>query len=116
LDYASAGIGISPQLAAEMFKSMAGVDLARVPGNAEANNALLGGHVKIYFALVPAVLQHVKAGTLRAPPSLPNGAFPICRTCRPSPTGFGYEISSWRGVRAGRHAEGRRRQDRRTCP
>src|SRR5262249_9348579 len=67
-DYASAGVGTSPHLAAEMFRSMAGVDLVHVPfkGNAEANNAMLGGHVKIYFALVPAVLQHVKAGTLRA--------------------------------------------------
>ena len=61
-DYASSGAGTSPHLAAEMFKSMAGVDLVHVPfkGNAEAMNALLGGHVKIYFALVPAVLQHVQ--------------------------------------------------------
>jgi len=67
-DYASAGVGTSPHLAAEMFKSMAGVELVHVPykGNAEANNAMLCGHVKIYFALVPAVLQHVRAGTLRA--------------------------------------------------
>ena len=66
-DFASSGVGTSPHLAAEMFKSMAGIDLVHVPykGNAEAMNALLGGHIKIYFALVPAVLQHVNAGTLR---------------------------------------------------
>jgi len=27
---------------------------------------LLGGHIKIYFSLVPTVLQHIRAGTLRA--------------------------------------------------
>ncbi|HKA74519.1 MAG TPA: tripartite tricarboxylate transporter substrate-binding protein, partial [Xanthobacteraceae bacterium] len=68
LDYASSGTGTSPHLAAEMFCAMAGVKLVHVPfkGNAEGLNAMLGGHVKVYFALVPAVLQHVRAGTLRA--------------------------------------------------
>jgi tripartite-type tricarboxylate transporter receptor subunit TctC len=101
-DYASSGVGTSPHLAAEMFKSMAGVDMVHVPykGNAEAMNAFLGGHIKIYFALVPAVLQHVKAGSLRAiavtteqrlsylpdVPTIAESGFP------------GYEISSWQGV------------------
>ena len=102
LDYASAGIGTSPQLAAEMFKSMAGVDLVHVPfkGNAEANNALLGGHVKIYFALVPAVLQHVKAGTLRALAVTTERRLPYLPDVPTiAESGFpGYEISSWQGV------------------
>ena len=101
-DYASSGTGTSPHLAAEMFKSMAGIELVHVPfkGNAEAMNSLMGGHVKIYFALVPAVLQHIKAGTLRAiavtteqrlsylpdVPTIAELGFP------------GYEISSWQGV------------------
>src|SRR5262249_27096089 len=56
LDYASSGIGTSPHLAAEMFKQMAGINLVHIPfkGNAEVMNAMLGGHVKVHFALVPA--------------------------------------------------------------
>jgi tripartite-type tricarboxylate transporter receptor subunit TctC len=102
LDFASSGAGTSTHLAAEMFKSMAGSKLVHVPfkGNAEVMNSLLGGHVKIYFSLVPTVLQHIKNGTLRALavttdkrlaylPDLPTIA----------ESGFpGYEINSWQGV------------------
>jgi tripartite-type tricarboxylate transporter receptor subunit TctC len=68
LDYATAGAGTSTHLATAMFQSMAGGNLVHVPfkGNAEVMNALLGGHIKIYFSLVPTVLQHIKSGTLRA--------------------------------------------------
>ena len=100
LDFPSAGAGTSTHLAAEMFKSMAGGNLVHVPfkGNAEVMNALLGGHIKLYFSLVPTV--HVRAGTLRALavttekrlaylPDLPTIA----------ESGFpGYEINSWQGV------------------
>jgi tripartite-type tricarboxylate transporter receptor subunit TctC len=102
LDYASAGIGTSPHLAGEMFKSMAGVDLVHVPfkGNAEVANAILGGHVKIYFSLVPASLQYVKNGTLRVLAVTSDKRLPYMPDV---PTiaelGFpGYEISSWQGV------------------
>jgi tripartite-type tricarboxylate transporter receptor subunit TctC len=101
-DYASSGAGTSPHLAAEMFKSMAGVDMVHVPfkGNAEAMNAFLGGHVKIYFALAPAVLQHVKVGKLRAIAVTTETRLPYLPDV---PTiaerGFpSYEISSWQGI------------------
>jgi tripartite-type tricarboxylate transporter receptor subunit TctC len=102
LEYASSGAGTSTHLAAEMFKSMAGVNLVHVPfkGNAEAMNAMLGGHVKTYFALAPAVLQHVKAGSLRVLAVTTEQRLPYLPDV---PTmaelGFrGYEITSWQGV------------------
>ena len=102
LDFASAGIGTSPHLAGEMFKSMAGVDLVHVPfkGNAEANNAMLGGHVKIYFGLVPAVLQHVKAGSLRALAVTTERRLPYLPDVPTiAESGFpAYEISSWQAA------------------
>ena len=116
-DYASSGVGTSPHLAAEMFKSMAGVDLVHVPfkGNAEAMNAFLGGHVKIYFALVPAVLQHIKAGSLRAIAVTTEQRLPYLPDVPTiAESGFpGYEIGSWQGVFAPGGTRRRRRQDQR---
>src|SRR5207253_8104127 len=108
-DFASSGAGTSPHLAAEMFKSLAGVDLVHVPykGNAEAMNAMLGGHIKIYFALAPAVLQHVKAGTLRALAVTTEKRLPIFPTCRPSPSPDFPPTRSARG-RAGSRPPARR--------
>jgi tripartite-type tricarboxylate transporter receptor subunit TctC len=101
-DFASSGVGTSPHLATELFKHMAGIDLVHLPfkGNAEAMNAFLGGHVKIYFALAPAVLQHIRAGTVRplaVTTALRLPYLPDVPTI--AEQGFpGYEISSWQAM------------------
>jgi tripartite-type tricarboxylate transporter receptor subunit TctC len=101
-DFASAGVGTSPHLAGEMFKSMAGVDMVHVPfkGNSEVGNALLGGHIKVYFSLVPSTLQHVRAGTLRVLAVTTEQRLPeLPDVPTIAESGFpGYEISSWQGV------------------
>jgi tripartite-type tricarboxylate transporter receptor subunit TctC len=102
LDYASSGVGTSPHLAAEMFNAMAGVKLLHVPfkGNAEGMNAMLGGHIKVYFALAPAVMQHIRAGNVRAIAVTTErrlAALPDVPTI--AELGFpAYEINSWQGL------------------
>lgn len=68
LNYASGGAGTGPQLQAELFKSMAGIDIVHVPykGGGPALTALLGGEVQIYFAPIPSALPLLKAGKLKA--------------------------------------------------
>lgn len=68
LNYASAAAGTIPHLAAELFKSLAGVDLVRVvyKGTGAALSDLLGGQVQIMFATAPSAAPHIKSGKLRA--------------------------------------------------
>ena len=117
-DYASSGTGTSPHLAAEMFKSMAGIELVHVPfkGNAEAMNSLMGGHVKIYFALVPAVLQHIKSRSAAGDRGHHRGAPALsARRADDRRTGLSRlrdQLVAGR-VRTRRHPERRGRQDQR---
>ncbi len=68
LNYSSGSIGASTHLAAELFKSMAGVNIVRVPykGGGPATIALVTGEVHLMFATVGLVTPHVKSGRLRA--------------------------------------------------
>ena len=67
LNIASQGNGTLSHLAAELFKSMAGVDLQHVPykGTAPAMADLLGGQVELMFDNLITAMPHVKAGKLR---------------------------------------------------
>jgi len=67
VSFGSAGIGTVAQMAGELFKVMAGVDLLHVPyrGLAPALNDLLGGQVQTIFSTMPPVIEHVRAGRLR---------------------------------------------------
>jgi tripartite-type tricarboxylate transporter receptor subunit TctC len=69
LNYAStAGIGGASHLSAELLKSMAGIDIVHIPykGNAPALNDLLAGRVTFMITGVGPMLQHIKAGKLKA--------------------------------------------------
>ena len=64
---ASQGNGTLSHLAAELFKSMAKIDLLHVPykGTAPAMTDLLGGQVELMFDNLITAMPHVKSGKLR---------------------------------------------------
>jgi tripartite-type tricarboxylate transporter receptor subunit TctC len=68
LTFGSSGVGAASHLSAELFKSMAQVDMLHVPykGTGQALTDLLAGQVDLLFAPAQTVLPHVKAGRLKA--------------------------------------------------
>jgi tripartite-type tricarboxylate transporter receptor subunit TctC len=68
LNCASGATGSSNHLAAELFRSLGGVDIVRVPykGSGPALNDLLSGQIQMMFPTSAAGLPHVKSGRLRA--------------------------------------------------
>jgi tripartite-type tricarboxylate transporter receptor subunit TctC len=68
LNFGSGGSGSVAHLSGEMFKSLAHVDIVHVPykGGILSVNDLLAGHVQIVFSDALPVMQHIRAGTLRA--------------------------------------------------
>lgn len=68
IDYATSGNGSAQHMVTALFASMAGIDITHVPykGSGRAMQDVLGGRVKVHFAGVPNVVNHVRAGTLRA--------------------------------------------------
>lgn len=68
LQYATFGTGSSAHMTGEMFASRAGVQLVHVPykGAPQAITDVIAGHVHMTFSLLPTVLPHIKAGSVRA--------------------------------------------------
>ena len=68
LNVASGSTGAVSHLAAELFKSMAGVDIVTVPfkGAGPALLGLLSGQVQLMFATSGSAAPHLAAGRLRA--------------------------------------------------
>ena len=104
LTYASGGTGGAGHLAAELFRSLARVDLLHVPykGTGPALIDLVAGQVSVCFCTMPSALPHVKSGRLRALavttprrtaaapeiPTVAEGGVP------------GYAMSTWYGMLA----------------
>jgi tripartite-type tricarboxylate transporter receptor subunit TctC len=68
INYASAGNGTSQHVSAELFRLLAGINMQHVPyrGAGPALTDLLGGQVDVMFDTLPASIEHIKTGRLRA--------------------------------------------------
>lgn len=68
LTYASSGAGAPQRMCAELFRGMTKADMTHVPykGSGPAMSDLVGGQVNTMCETVPASLQLIKAGKLRA--------------------------------------------------
>jgi tripartite-type tricarboxylate transporter receptor subunit TctC len=66
--FASSGNGTTLHLSGELFKRLAKVEMTHIPyrGGAPAINDLIPGRVDVIFDNMPSILQHAKAGSLRA--------------------------------------------------
>jgi tripartite-type tricarboxylate transporter receptor subunit TctC len=102
LNYGSGSTGSAGHLAGELFKSMAGVDMAHIPykGAAAAMQDLIGGRLDLMFDNLASSLPQVRAGRVRAlavttakrsllVPELPT----IAESGLP-----GFDISTWFGI------------------
>jgi tripartite-type tricarboxylate transporter receptor subunit TctC len=101
LTFASSGAGSSTHLSAELFKSMAGIDVVHVPfkGSGQALIDVIAGRVSMIFDNMPSALPHIKGGKLRAlgvTGARRSGALPDVPTIAEAGVA-GYESLSWSG-------------------
>jgi tripartite-type tricarboxylate transporter receptor subunit TctC len=104
LNFASAGIGTSPQMSIELLKSMAGIDMVHVPykGTAPGVVDLLAGQVLVMAPNLLTALPHIKSGKLRAlavTSAKRTQALPEVPTVAESGLA-GYDSTQWYGVLA----------------
>ncbi|MCK8787282.1 tripartite tricarboxylate transporter substrate-binding protein [Roseomonas sp. NAR14] len=101
-NYATVGNGNPIQLAAELFRMAAGIDMTGVvyPGSAPALAALVAGDVQVMFDVVLTALPLVREGRLRALAVTTRGRLPALPDVPTvAESGFpGYEAGTWFGV------------------
>jgi tripartite-type tricarboxylate transporter receptor subunit TctC len=103
LNLATPGIGTPPHVAGELFKMTAGVDMVHVPyrGTGPMLTDLIGGQVQVAFDPLPASIEHIRAGKLRALAVTTASRSEVLPDV-PTVGEFvpGYEASGWYGIGA----------------
>jgi tripartite-type tricarboxylate transporter receptor subunit TctC len=103
ITYASAGIGTSNHLAAELLGQSAGIKLSHITykGQPDALNDLFSGRVSMMPLTVALANTHVKAGKLRAlavTTSKRSTAMPQLPTVAEATNLPGFEVGTWFGL------------------
>ncbi len=102
LNYASAGVGTSPQLSMELFKMESNINVVHIPykGIPAAILDLISGQVQAMFSTVPSVVGVSRAGKIRVLGVTSTTRFPelpdvptIAESGMP-----GFEVISWQGL------------------
>ena len=101
ITFASTGIGTTQHLSGELFKMMTGVEMVHVPyrGGAPALTDLISGQVQVMFGPLPASIEFIRAGKLRAlavTTTTRSQALPDIPTVGEFVPG--YEASGWNGL------------------
>jgi tripartite-type tricarboxylate transporter receptor subunit TctC len=104
LNYASAGQGTPYHMAAELLKSMAGIDVVHVPyrNSGDARSAVIGGQVQTMIDAITTMAPNVAAGQVRALATtgkIRSGALPDVPTVTEAGVA-GYEATIWLGLMA----------------
>ena len=103
LNYASYGAGSSPHLAAELFRSLTGVDIVHVPysGGGPAAVGLMGNNVQMLFASVLPVLGLVRGGQVKAIAIASDRRLPLLPDVPTfNESGLDYRTGTWFGLLA----------------
>jgi tripartite-type tricarboxylate transporter receptor subunit TctC len=103
---ATAGNGSTSHIFGELFKMMAGVNLVAVPyrGGGPALIDMLSGQVHVIFVPIPASIEYVRSGRLRALGVTSTTRLEVLPDLPPVAEFVpGYEASSWYGIGAPRN-------------
>ena len=100
--FGSAGVGTSQHISGELFNTLAGVKMQHIPyrGSGPMIPELLGGTLLVAVDNITTVIQHIKAGKLRAlavTTAQRSSVAPDVPTMAESGLA-GYELSSWQAV------------------
>jgi tripartite-type tricarboxylate transporter receptor subunit TctC len=103
LNYGSSGSGSSLHLAAELFKSMAGVDIVHIPypGSAPALRDVLAGQVQVVFSPLVEAIPYIEGGRMKALAVTTQARIPLYPKLPTIGEAIpGYEIALWNGILA----------------
>ncbi|WP_232464516.1 Bug family tripartite tricarboxylate transporter substrate binding protein [Bordetella genomosp. 8] len=102
LFYGSAGTGSSPHMSAELFESMAGIEMTHVPfkGGPQAVSEVVAGRVDLIFDNMPTAAAMVKSGQLRGlAVTAAHGSPMVPEIPTVASQGLpGYDVTVWYGL------------------